>query len=57
MLSFFSITTYFNGDVVSADSKSWGEKAGIDSIACSGGFEDGPLRVVIASTAHLLPSS
>ena len=57
MLSFFSITTYFNDVVVSADSKSWGKKTGIDSIACSGGFEDGPLRVVIASTAHLLPSS
>ena len=56
VLSFFSITTYFNGDIVSVESKSWGEKTGIDSIACSGGFENGPLRVVIASTTHLLPS-
>jgi len=55
VLSFFSITTYFNGVIVSVESKSWGNKVGLDSIACSGGFEDGPLRVVIASTTHLLP--
>ena len=55
VLSFFSITTYFNGVIVSADSKSWGQKTGIDSIACSGGFEDGSLRVVIASTTHVVP--
>ena len=55
VLSFFSVTTYFNGVVVSADSKSWGKKTGIDSISCSGGFEDGPLRVVIAATTHVVP--
>jgi hypothetical protein len=55
VLSFFSITTYFNGVVVSTESKSWGQKAGIDSISCWGGFEDGPLRIAIASTTHLLP--
>ena len=55
VLSSFSITTYFNGVVVSVESSSWGKKAGIDPIACWGGFEDGPLRVVIASTTHVLP--
>jgi len=55
VLSFFSVTTYFNGVVVSAEAKSWGNKVGIDSISCWGGFEDGPLRVSITSTTHLLP--
>ena len=55
VLSSFTITTYFNGVVVSVESKSWGQKTGLESISCWGGFEDGPLRVAIASTTHLLP--
>ena len=55
VLSSFSITTYFNGVVVSVESKSWGNKTGIESIQCWGGFEAGPVRISIESTTHLLP--